>query len=246
MIRKLKGRVVIVTGAARGIGKAIAEKFFQGGATLMLADVDPDPLSKVQAKLSGRDTAVLTLLTDVSKTRDVQRLVRKTLNSFERVDVLINNAGIYRITPFQEISNGEWNLVLNTNLKGTFLCSKFVAKAMIKQREGKIINIASTAAKTGGIIGGVHYAASKAGVICLTKYLARILAPYNINVNAICPGLIATRMSKSYITERVKAVPLGRAGQPKDVANAALFLASPDSSFITGEILDVNGGTIMD
>ncbi len=166
------------------------------------------------------------------------------------MDILINNAGICYLTPFEDITEEEWDKVISVNLKGAFLCSQAVMRAMISQRWGKIVNIASLAGKVGGILVGAHYSASKAGIICLTKSLAKRMAPYGVNVNAVAPGQIKTKMTDDWPeNEKEKlrrSIPRGHFGGPEDVAETVLFLVSDRARFITGEIIDVNGGIFMD
>ncbi len=169
---------------------------------------------------------------------------------FGRLDVLVNNAGIYEVLPVEEISEAQWDRVLDVNLKGAFFCCQAVVPAMKRQGEGRIVSVASSAGKAGGTLAGAHYSVSKAGVICLTKQLARELGPYGITVNAVAPGRIDTPMIRVASDEEneafVRRTPLGRLGTPEDVAGAVVFLASDAASFITGEIVDVNGGLLID
>jgi len=162
------------------------------------------------------------------------------------MDILINNAGVFEICPFLQISEDVWDKIIDINLKGTFLCSKLALPIMVKQKSGVIINMSSMAAKTGGILPVAHYAASKAGIIALTKALAREFAPYGIRVNAVAPGVIKTKMAESQAEEKRKIIPLGDLGEPEDVAKAVSFLVSDDAGYITGEVIDVNGGLVMD
>ncbi len=188
----------------------------------------------------------LALRADVSNIEEVKTLMKKTVDYFGRIDILINNAGVFEICPFLQISEDTWDKIIDINLKGTFLCSKLALPIMVKQKSGVIINMSSMAAKTGGILPVAPYAASKAGIIALTKALAREFAPYGIRVNAVAPGVIKTKMAESQAEEKRKIIPLGDLGEPEDVAKAVSFLVSDDAGYITGEVMDVNGGLVMD
>jgi 3-oxoacyl-[acyl-carrier protein] reductase len=188
---------------------------------------------------------------DVSQQADADRMVAETLKEFGRLDILVNNAGINYLTPILEkVNEQEWDQVFAVNVKGVFFCIRAVTSPMKGQRWGRIINIGSVAGKQGGPGSGIHYSASKAAVMCMTKQFARYLAPYGITVNTIAPGIIDTEMGRflgsEAIERSINLTPLGRLGKPEDVAHAALFLASEHAEFITGEILDVNGGVLMD
>ena len=242
--------VSIVTGSAQGIGEAISLALAREGAKLVLADINEGKLERVRREAKKIGSEVLLVKADISRSEDIERVVETTIDRFKRIDLLVNNAGICSRSPISEISESKWNQLINVNLKGTFFLSQKVLNLMKKQRGGKIINIASLAGKVGGIAVGADYAASKAGVISLTKSLAKEAGPYGINVNCVCPGVVSTKMTSSLpkrvIEEYKKAIPLGRIGSSEDVANAVLFLASEKAGYITGEILDVNGGLLMD
>jgi len=247
---KLKDRVVIVTGGARGIGKAIALSFVREGAKVALVDVDKDKLEVLKNEFEKEKRKVITISCDITKSSEVNGMVNQVHKKFNRIDILVNNAGIIRRGTIETVTEQDWDRVIEVNLKGTFNCCKAVVEIMKSQRYGKIVNISSIAGKMGDITSAPGYGPSKAGVDALTKTLARQLAPYGINVNAVSPHAIETEMSAQWSEERRKeiiaSIPLGRLGKPEDVANAALFLASDEASFITGEILDVNGGALMD
>jgi len=247
---KLKGRVAIVTGGARGIGKAIALSFVREGAKVALVDVDKDKLEVLKNEFEKEKRKVITISCDITKSSEVNGMVNQVHKKFNRIDILVNNAGIIRRGTIETVTEQDWDRVIEVNLKGTFNCCKAVVEIMKSQRYGKIVNISSIAGKMGDITSAPGYGPSKAGVDALTKTLARQLAPYGINVNAVSPHAIETEMSAQWSEERRKeiiaSIPLGRLGKPEDVANAALFLASDEASFITGEILDVNGGALMD
>ena len=246
------GRVVLVTGAARGIGRAIAAAFAGEKASVVLNDVGPqDRLQAVAGELSAATACrVIVIAADVKRYDEVQEMVRRVGREFGRLDVLVNNAGIIRRGSIETVTEKDWDDVIGVNLKGAFNCCKAAADIMIRQRYGKIINVSSVAAKTGDITSAPGYGPSKAGMDALTKTLARQLAQYGINVNGVAPHAIETDMSAEWSPEKrraiIEAIPLKRLGRPEDVAEAVLFLASEKAAFITGEILDVNGGFIMD
>jgi len=247
---KLKDRVAAVTGGARGIGKAIALSFIREGAKVALVDVDKGILEAAKNEIKKTKEEVIAISCDITKSVEVRAMVDQVRNAFGRIDILVNNAGIIRRGTIDTITEEDWDRVIEVNLKGTFNCCKAVAGIMKQQGYGKIINVSSIAGKTGDITSAPGYGPSKAGVDALTKTLARQLAPYGINVNGVAPHAIETEMSAQWSEERRKeiiaSIPLGRLGKPEDVANAVLFLASDEASFITGEILDVNGGALMD
>lgn len=252
---KFQGKVILITGAARGVGKVIAKGFAQEGATVIINDIDLLEGEKVAKQINQEGFKAFVVKADVSKSAEVEAMIHKVINSYGGIDILINNAAVFaRSVPIVELEEEEWDRVMSINLKSVFNCCKAVIRNMTKRRSGKIINITSFTGKTGRVVYATfgnptkaHYCASKAGVISLTKSLAFELAPYNINVNAVAPGSIATESTDEEKKKMViPLVPIGRIGTPEDVASAVLFLASPEASFITGEILDVNGGTLMD
>jgi 3-oxoacyl-[acyl-carrier protein] reductase len=247
---KLKDRVAIITGGARGIGKAIGSAFVREGAKVCLVDVDQEILETTQNEIRKNSKEIIALPCDITKSADVKGAVNQVQKIFGRIDILVNNAGIIRRGTIETVTEEDWDRVIQVNLKGTFNCCKAVAGIMKQQRYGKIVNVSSIAGKMGDITSAPGYGPSKAGVDALTKTLARQLALYDINVNAVSPHAIETEMSAQWSEERrreiIASIPLGRLGKPEDVAEAVLFLASDDASFITGEILDVNGGALMD
>lgn len=247
---KLKDRVAIVTGAARGIGKAVALAFMREGTKVALVDVEEKRLEILEEEIRRAGGQALAVLCDVSKAKEVKQMVDQVQGAFGRIDILVNNAGIIRRGTIETVTEEDWDRVIAVNLKGPFLCSKAVSEIMKKQGRGKIVNVSSIAGKMGDITSAPGYGPSKAGLDALTKTLARQLAPYGINVNGVAPHAIETEMSAEWPLERRKAIidsiPLKRLGKPEDVAEAVLFLASDAAVFITGEIIDVNGGALMD
>ncbi|WP_020619629.1 SDR family NAD(P)-dependent oxidoreductase [Paenibacillus daejeonensis] len=249
-MKEYHGKVVMVTGASQGLGKAMAEAFAERGAKLIVNSVDPpEVLEALVSELRAKGAACEGIRADVSKEEEVADLFARTASVFGRLDVLINNAGISRAEALSEITMQSWEEVLAVNLTGTFLCCKHAMPMMQEQRSGRIIQIASVVAQQGALYGHVHYASSKAGQLAFTKTLARTAAPYGITVNAIAPGIIETELLRSTLgNQKIEAlsssVPLGL-GNPRDIAAAALFLASEGARYITGATLDVNGGMHM-
>jgi len=246
----LKDRVAFITGGARGIGKAIGSAFVREGAKVCLVDIDKGTLETAKNEIRKNREEILALPCDITKSADVKTAMTQVQKTWGRIDILVNNAGIIRRGTIETVTEEDWDRVIEVNLKGTFNCCKAVAGIMKQQGYGKIVNVSSIAGKMGDITSAPGYGPSKAGVDALTKTLARQLAQYGINVNAVSPHAIETEMSAQWSEERRKeiiaSIPLGRLGKPEDVAEAVLFLASDDASFITGEILDVNGGALMD
>ena len=247
----LSGKLAIVTGAGRGIGAAIAAAFASAGADLVIADINEDSARKVAESAQQDGGKALAVKTDVASPADVDRLFKTVQAEFGNVDILVNNTGIWFRRPFLEIADSEWDNVLSVNLKGTFMCSQRAARMMMAKRTGCIINIASHAGLFYSRGQGVHYAASKAAIIQLTRVLAFELGPLGIRINAIAPGGVNTGSPTSAARDKLPASqmvvssnPLGSRGEPEDIAQAALFLASQMAKFITGQTLVVNGGTI--
>ena len=247
---RLRDRVAIITGAGRGIGRAISLTLAREGAKVCLVDIDTERLEAVQAEISGSGREALTLLCDITKMSQVTEMMGWIKETLGRVDILVNNAGIIRRGTIETVTEEDWDRVIEVNLKGTFNCCRAVVDMMKQQGYGKIVNVSSIAGKLGDITSAPGYGPSKAGVDALTKTLARQLAQYGVNVNGVAPHAIETEMSAQWSEERRKeiiaSIPLHRLGKPEDVAEAVLFLASDEASFITGEILDVNGGALMD
>ena len=246
-----KGLVVLVTGASRGIGRAIAEAFVHAKAHVILNGArEGSELEDLAKALSSGDSICLAVRADVGRREQVQKMFDLVEERFQKLDILVNNAGIIRRGSIESVSEEDWHQVIDTNLNGTYNCCKKASDIMIRQKYGKIINVSSIAAKTGDITSSPGYGPSKAAIDALTKTLARQLAHYNINVNGVAPHAIETDMSAEWSDEKrqaiIEAIPLKRLGKPQDVAEAVLFLASEKAAFITGEILDVNGGFLMD
>lgn len=247
----LKGRNALITGAGQGIGKAIALSLAEYGCNVAINDLNGELAQKVAMEAVNLGRKGIAIVGDVTSNSEVTRMFKEAVTQLGNVDIVVNNAGIILKCPFWEITEDQWDKVMSVNLKGVFLCCQAAASYMRQQQHGKIINIASIAGKCGGgILGNTAYASSKAGVIGLTKGLARELGPYGVTVNAVTPGLTETEMTKDITPEKkalvVSRIPLGRPGKITDVAGAVIFLASSLSDFISGEIMDVDGGFMMD
>lgn len=248
---KLEGKVALVTGAGRGIGRAIVLALAREGADIIVNDIRLELAQETAAEVAKVGRKSLALQADASKLSQVETMVDRALAEFGKIDILVNNAGWFGMKPFLENTEDYWRMVIDVNLITTIVCSRAVLPHMAERRSGKVINIASDAGKVGS--GGLAvYAAAKAGVMGLTKSLAREMAPYAINVNAIAPGLVETTLLDDMVAtspRRVEAIrsqtPFRRFGTPEDVANLALFLASDDASYITGQSYSVNGGVTM-
>ncbi len=244
----LKNKVAIVTGGARGIGKAIVELLAAHGANIVVSDVDLEGAKATAEEIKKLGVEAIATKTNVASQEDVDALVKETIDSFGQIDILVNNAGITRDNLLMRMKEDEWDLVLQINLKGAFFCTKGVMRQMMKQRSGKIINIASVIGVMGQA-GQANYAASKAGLIGFTKSVAKELASRNVQVNAIAPGFIESDMTAALPEETMKAylasIPAKRTGSPKEVAEVVSFLASSSSDYITGQVIRVDGGLIM-
>ncbi len=243
-----KGQVALVTGGARGIGKTIAQNLAKKGVNLAIADVSADSAAETAKELSALGVKTRPFSLDVSKSDQVLKAFGDIAGEFGKIDIVVNNAGITRDGLVLRMKEEDWDAVININLKGVFLCSKEAVKVMVKQKYGRIINIASVVAFMGNP-GQANYGASKAGIVGLTKTIAREYASRGITVNAVAPGFIATAMTDALAEnvkqEMLKSIPVGKFGSVEDVANAVSFLASPESGYITGQVIHVNGGMYM-
>lgn len=247
----LKGKTAIITGSGRGIGRAIALAMAQQGADIVINDVNMESAQEVVAEIEALGRQAIAVKADVTLEEQVETMVQACIDRFGKLDILVNNAGIIQTVPVTEINGKDWDRVMEVNLKGVFLCCKAALTPMKAQRSGKIINIASVAGKRGGgLLGNSCYSASKGGVIAFTKSVARECGPFGINVNAITPAFTDTEMTRSIAPDKkefiIKMLPLGRVGQPEDIAGAVCFLASSMSDYMTGEVMDVDGGLMCD
>ena len=246
---KLKDKVAVVTGAAQGLGRAIAKILAQQGAKVVVADLQLEK-AEATAKEIAADTGqqVIALRVDVVESASAKAMIDRTMDEFGRIDILINNAGTTRDSLIMRMKEADWDLVLNVNLKGNFNCSKAAIRPMMKQHYGRIVNITSVSGLAGQV-GQTNYSSSKAGVIGFTKALAKEVGSRKITVNAIAPGLIETALTIDLPQElkdmALEMTPLGRLGEPDDIANALAFLVSDEASFITGQVLSVDGGMVM-
>ncbi|MCX6828727.1 MAG: 3-oxoacyl-[acyl-carrier-protein] reductase [candidate division Zixibacteria bacterium] len=242
------GKTAIVTGSARGIGKAIAARLAASDARVVISDVLMDLAEETVREFHEKGYDALAVMANVTKQADVDNLVKTTLEKYQSIDILVNNAGITRDTLLVRMSEEDWDKVLAINLKGAFLATQAIARVMMKQRSGRIINISSVVGRMGNV-GQANYAASKAGLIGLTKSAAKELAGRGITVNAVAPGFIATDMTDKLPQAARDAflnnIPLKRAGTPEDIAAVVAFLASDDAAYITGQVLGVDGGLLM-
>jgi 3-oxoacyl-[acyl-carrier protein] reductase len=246
----LSGKVALITGSARGIGKAIALELANHGAEIVINDILPkNEIDKTLEEIRKSGDRAIGIRADITIFEEVESMVKEIINKFGKIDILVNNAGIIRDSLLIRMKEEDWDAVININLKGTFNCSKTVARYMMKQKSGgKMVNISSVIGLVGNI-GQANYAASKAGIIGLTKSIAKELALRNINVNAIAPGFIETDMTKR-LSEKVRKdlqqqIPLKRLGTVKDIAKVVYFLVSDNANYITGQVINVDGGMVM-
>ena len=242
--RKLDGKVAIITGAAQGLGRAIAETFSREGASVVVNDINEEVAQRVADEIGGRF-----IYADVKVEDDIKALIDQTVKLFGTIDILVNNAGILRTSRIDDITRAEWDLVLDVNLNGVFLCTKAVLSIMKERKYGRIVNISSSAGRSVATLGGAHYTTSKAAVLGFTRAVAKEVAPFGITVNAICPGLIDSEMvrlecSLETIAAYEKTFPVPRLGTPAEVASLALFLVT-EADYITGASIDINGGDLM-
>jgi len=246
----LKGKVAIVTGARRGMGKSHALVLAKAGAKIVVSDISQEECEIVVEEIKKGKGEAIAIKCDVSKKAEVDEMIRKTIDEFGKLDILVNNAGICQFKPFLDLTEDEWDRTININLKGDFLCAQAAAKEMAKQKSGVIVNIASIGMGQVGIgfPAIVHYCASKGGIVAMTEALAIELAPFNIRVNAIAPGAIDTPMAASskqdpkVMEGTLAGIPMRRFGKPEEVSNLVLFLASDDSSYMTGSTVVIDGG----
>ena len=242
------GKVAVVTGAARGIGRVIAEEMAARGADVVVCDLQKEWLTDTVAAIESKGQKSLALAVDVGDGDAVNACIKEVMREFGRVDIMVNNAGITKDTLLMRMSEQDWDDVLRVNLKGTFLFTRAVSRPMMKQRSGSIVNIASVIGLIGNA-GQANYAASKAGVIALTKSVAKELAPRGVRVNSIAPGFISSKMtdvlSQEVRDQMLTNIPMSRFGVPEDIAKAVAFLASDEAAYVTGQCLSVNGGMVM-
>jgi len=246
----LQGRVAVVTGGGRGIGKGIAGKLAAAGADVIVGDIDMAQAQLTADELSRKNKKVMAAQIDVSREESVAELITRALDEFGNVDILINNAGIMFRTRLMDISVDEWERILQVNLTGPFLCTKAVIPVMKKNGFGRIVNISSSAGRSVSTLGGVHYTASKAGLLGLTRAVAKEVAPFGITVNAVCPGLIDTQMARETTTQEelenfLDSFPIKRLGSSEEIGDLVVFLCSENASYITGASVDINGGDLM-
>jgi len=245
---RLQGKVALVTGGAQGIGRSIALLFARHGAKVVISDINLEKARETAREIESLGAESLAIGGNVADARDAEAMVQQTMDKFGRLDILVNNAGITRDGVLLRMKEEDWDSVMAVNLKGAFHCSKAALRIFLKQKGGKIVNIASVTGEMGNA-GQANYAASKAGLIGFTKSVAREYASRNIQVNAVAPGFIDTAMSQAIPQKEreflIKQIPMERLGSPEDVAEAVLFLASPAADYITGQVLNVNGGMYM-
>jgi len=244
---QLQGNVALVTGGARGIGRAIVLELASRGADVIVTDIDQTGAEKTASEAAALSVKTFAVSGDVSNADDVAGMITKSMDVFGKIDILVNNAGITRDNLLMRLTEEDWDLVLKVNLKGAYLCTKSILRPMMKNRRGKIINIASVVGIMGNA-GQSNYAASKAGLIGFTKSIAKEVGSRNIQVNCVAPGFIETEMTKK-LNEDVKkafldSIPLRRAGSPEDVARVVAFLASSDADYITGQVINIDGGML--
>ena len=249
----LKGKVALVTGASSGIGRATAMALAASGADVAINfNRNESGAEAARAEIVNAGGKAIVVQADVTKAADVQSLVKQTEREFGPIDILVNNAGsLIERLKILELSDERWDEVMDLNLKSAFLCSKAVAETMINRKSGSIVNVSSIAGRNGGALGSIHYSTAKGGIITFTKGLAKELAPHGVRVNAVSPGVIATPFHEQFSSaDMMKAyigmIPLGRIGQPEEVASVVCFLASDAASFLVGETIEINGGMFMD
>ncbi len=245
-----ENRVAIVTGGASGLGKAMVMRFVEEGCRVAIPDINlaaaEATVQEIEAKAPGK---ALALEVDVTEPEPVRRMVQVILDKWGRIDILVNNAGICPVKAFEDLTVQDWDRVMVVNMRSMFVCCQAVIPIMIEQNYGKIVNISSYAGQAGGIVAPVNYSASKGAVISFTKALAKIYSSKGININAVAPGTILTPMTETFSEEGMQqilsTIPMGRLGLPEEVADATVYLASDRASYITGQLLAVNGGNYM-
>jgi 3-oxoacyl-[acyl-carrier protein] reductase len=248
--RRFEGRVAIVTGAGQGIGRAVAERLAADGAAVAVADLNAETADEVVRSIASAGGRAIAARTDVTDPVDAERLAADAVAQLGRIDILVNNAGILRSTRAAEVTPEEWHLVLDANLTGSFLCARAAYPALRASGHGRIVNVASMAGRATSTLGGVHYTTAKAGVLGLTRHLAREWARDGITVNAISPGIVDTPMVRGStdperMTQVLASIPLGRLAEPAEIAALIAFLASDDAAYITGANVDIHGGELI-
>ena len=247
---RFEGRVAIVTGGGRGIGRAIAERFAADGAAVVVADLNMVTADDVASSIGAAGGRALAIRTDVTVPADADDLAAQAIASFGRIDILVNNAGILRSTRAADVTADEWHLVVNANLTGAFLCARAAYPALRDSGNGRIVNVASMAGRATSTLGGVHYTTAKAGVLGLTRHLAREWASDAITVNAISPGIVNTPMTREHtdavrMAQVLASIPLGRLAEDTEIASLVCFLASDEAAYITGANVDIHGGELI-
>ena len=253
---RLKEKVAIITGSAGGLGKTCAQRFAREGAAVVIIDINQEEINRAVNEIKALDNKCIGFVCDISKQTQVEETVKKVIEEWGRVDILVNNAGgaLHTKAKFEEVTEKDWDIVMNVNLKGAFFCCKAVVPYMVKQGGGKIVNISALAGRATASLAGVQYTSAKAGIGGLTRHLAKEMGKFNIYVNTVAPGITmsgprveALWNEKSEEEKRkvLNSIPLGRLGKPEDVANVVLFLASDEASYITGATIDSNGGRWM-
>ncbi len=248
--RELQDKVAVVTGGGRGIGRAIAARIAEAGAYVIVADIDSALAKKTAQELNEKYGESIGIQLDVTQEKSVEAMTKMALKEFGKVDILINNAGIMFRTRFQDISVDEWKNTLQVNLTGPFLCTRALLPMMKKNSYGRIVNISSSAGRSVSTLGGAHYTASKAGLLGFTRAVAKEVAGFGITINAVCPGLIDTKMVRDTTTKEeleafMNSFPIQRLGLPVEVGDLVVFLCSEKASYITGATVDINGGDLM-
>ena len=242
-------RVAIVTGGAKGIGRSIAYHLAIEGASVVIADIDLQLAAKSADEMNEKGLRISAMQVDMRDPESIKKMVQKVLSEHDRIDILVNNAGILHSTPIEDITVDEWDNIMNINLRGAFFASKEVLETMKAKRSGRIINISSLAGRMGGYANGVAYSASKAGLIGLTQAMARRVAEYGITINAVAPGTTEGEMIRQFSDEKkemlMQTIPLKRFGKPENIARTVVFLASDAADYITGAVIDINGGIYM-